>query len=69
MSRWVEKVGQRIVSVSGLGNLDWRFHVIDHPVPNCFVLPGGKVFLFTGMLKLIDSSDALAAILGHEIGN
>lgn len=36
---------------------------------NAFVLPGGKVFVFTGLLNLVGNEDALAAVLGHEIAH
>jgi Zn-dependent protease with chaperone function len=29
-------------------DLEWEFHVIDSDEKNAFVLPGGKVFVFTG---------------------
>jgi Zn-dependent protease with chaperone function len=36
------------------------------PEANAFVVPGGKVVVYTGLLKLIDSDDELAAVLAHE---
>jgi predicted Zn-dependent protease len=48
--------------------LPWRFHYIpdDHFI-NAFALPGGHVFVGAGLLALMHSEDALAAVLGHEI--
>jgi predicted Zn-dependent protease len=34
---------------------------------NAFALPGGHVFVGEGLLKLMQSEDALAAVLGHEV--
>jgi predicted Zn-dependent protease len=36
---------------------------------NAFVLPGGKVFVYTGILPIAQTDDGLAAILGHEIAH
>ncbi|KAJ2960304.1 hypothetical protein NQZ79_g4343 [Umbelopsis isabellina] len=60
LSIFVTKVAKRIVQVSGMDDLKWEFHVIDSPEKNAFVLPGGKVFVFT---------DGMAAVLGHEIAH
>eukprot|EP00123_Amoebidium_parasiticum_P001130 comp12160_c0_seq1/m.6913 comp12160_c0_seq1/g.6913 ORF comp12160_c0_seq1/g.6913 comp12160_c0_seq1/m.6913 type:complete len:366 (-) comp12160_c0_seq1:578-1675(-) len=69
VTRYVRDVGERIAAVSGLEHLDWEFYVINDPTANCMVLPGGKVFLFTGMLPIVSEPDALAAVLGHEIAH
>lgn len=36
---------------------------------NAFVIPGGKVFVHSGILNVCRSEDALAAVLGHEIAH
>ena len=36
---------------------------------NAFALPGGQVFISTGMLKFLRSESELASILGHEIAH
>ncbi|ORX44411.1 hypothetical protein DM01DRAFT_1398672 [Hesseltinella vesiculosa] len=68
-SRFVTNVAKRLVSVSGLEGLNWEFHVIDSPERNAFVLPGGKVFVFTGILPIVANEDGMAAVLGHEISH
>ncbi len=52
-------------------NLKWEFAVIDEPdTPNAFVTPGGKVVVFTGLLKLLQMhDDEIAAVLGHEVAH
>jgi Zn-dependent protease with chaperone function len=46
-----------------------RIEVLDLPVVNAVTLPGGHIFVFNGLLENIDSSDALAGVLGHELGH
>jgi predicted Zn-dependent protease len=63
----VRRVGKRIVEASGipeLNDLKWEFQVIDNPTPNAFVLPGGKVCVFTGILPVMENEEGLATVLG-----
>lgn len=43
--------------------------VDDKKVKNAFVLPGGKIFVFTGILPVSANDDGLATVLGHEIAH
>jgi len=68
----VHRVGTRIAEAVGdaLPNAKWEFVVFDAPdTINAFALPGGKVGVYTGLLKLADSDDELAIVMGHEIGH
>lgn len=49
-----------------LQGLEWEFAVINEPTVNAFVVPGGKVVFYTGLLRLLETKDEIAAILGHE---
>ncbi|PHH82749.1 hypothetical protein CDD82_5005 [Ophiocordyceps australis] len=76
LSRWdsrtmiVERVMNRLIPVSGIKDQNWDIYVIDDPrTANAFVLPGGKVFVYSGILNVCGSQDALAAVLGHEIAH
>lgn len=65
----VKRVGLRIAEAAGLSNQPWEFVVFDTPDRNAFVLPGGKVGVYKGLLDLTDNDDQLAAVLGHEVGH
>jgi predicted Zn-dependent protease len=70
--RKVKQVLERLLPFAegeGLKDLDWEVHVIDSPEQNAFVAPGGKVFVFTGILPLCEDEDGIAAVLGHEIAH
>lgn len=47
-------------------DFDWELVVIDRPIINAFVMAGGKIAVFTGMLRVAETDDQLAAVLGHE---
>jgi len=65
-----QRVLHRLIPSSGLVDLDWEIHIISSAETNAFVIPGGKVFIFTGILDICHNSESsLAAILGHEIAH
>jgi predicted Zn-dependent protease len=65
-----KRVGQRIANITGQKNYKWEFFVIDNDKEaNAFCLPGGKVFVYTGLFKYVASDDELASVMGHEIGH
>jgi len=59
-----------LIPVSGLDDVDWEVFVInDDSIKNAFVIPGGKVFVFSGMLPICGDEDGLAAVMSHEIAH
>ncbi|KAM7217919.1 Peptidase family M48 domain containing protein [Rhypophila decipiens] len=67
----VRRVMKKLIPFSGMGkDENWEIYVVDDPhTANAFVLPGGKVFVFSGILPLARNDSALAAVLGHEIAH
>lgn len=56
------------VSVYAKSSLQWLMvSVVDQA--NAFVLPGGKVFVYSGIFPVCKTSDGLAAVMGHEIAH
>lgn len=48
----------------------WETYVVDDPKTlNAFVIPGGKIFVFTGILPVAENQDGLATVLGHEVAH
>jgi predicted Zn-dependent protease len=69
-ARRVEDVGDRLVDAlpsRERGPWDYRFYLIDSKEVNAFALPGGNVFIFTGLYDRMRSEDELAAVMGHEL--
>ncbi len=63
-------IGQRLVAAlpnKDRQTWDFRFHVLDSKEVNAFALPGGNMFLFTGLYDKVTTDDALAAVTGHEM--
>ena len=65
----VRRVGGRIVQAAGLAGRNWDYAVFEDASPNAFVLPSGQIGVTTGLLKLVQNDDQLAAVIGHEVGH
>ena len=48
---------------------EWEVVVFDADQVNAFALPGGKIGVYTGILKVAENQQQLAAIIGHEVGH
>ncbi len=47
----------------------WEVKVFESKDVNAFALPGGKIGVYTGLLKVTQSQDQLAAVIGHEVAH
>ena len=66
----VNRVGRRIADVVDKPCYHWEFAVIqDDKQINAFALPGGKVAIFTGILKHTKTEAGLATVMAHEIAH
>lgn len=51
-------------------DFDWQVKLIqDDKTLNAFCTPGGKIYVYTGIIKYLDSEDDLAGVMGHEIAH
>lgn len=48
---------------------NWETALFAKDEPNAFALPGGKVGVYTGIFRVAQNQDQLAAVLAHEIGH
>ena len=69
MQERVRTIGEKLVAVCDRQEIIYSFEVVDDPSVNAFSLPGGYVFVHTGLLKIVANDDELAAVLAHEIGH
>ena len=78
----VRTIAYRIVKAAGIEPLqreinlhvqgyrfEWRVNVIESPQVNAFCLPGGKMAVFTGILRVAEDDDQLATVISHEIAH
>ncbi len=69
LNAMVRRVGSRIAQAANQPNYKWEFYVIDSPQVNAFCLPGGKIFVYTGLFKVVKNDNELAIVLGHEVAH
>ena len=51
-------------------NFNWEYILIDNDkVKNAWCMPGGKIAVYSGMLKVTKNTNGLAAVMGHEIAH
>ena len=51
-------------------NFEWDYILVDNDkIVNAWVMPGGKVAVYTGLLKVTKNKDALSIVMGHEIAH
>ena len=56
--------------VQNRDNFQWEVYIIKRDdVLNAFCTPGGKIYFYTGLMKYLDNSSAVAGVMGHEIAH
>ena len=65
----IRRVQERVVAVAGPLPYPIEVYVIDSPTINAVCLPGGIIVVYTGLIRRLESSEELAAILAHEIAH
>ncbi|MCS6816656.1 MAG: M48 family metallopeptidase [Blastocatellia bacterium] len=69
LARYVQQLGEKLARLSKRPDLDYHFFIIEDPTVNAFALPGGYVYVHTGLLAAVADESELASVLGHEIGH
>jgi predicted Zn-dependent protease len=69
----LNKIKDKILASGKVKHKDdfpWEVRIIeDDSVLNAFCIPGGYIYVYTGIIKYLDSEDALAGVLAHEIAH
>jgi len=79
-SAQVTRVGKKIAAAteaylrangleSEVSNFSWEFNLVKDDQLNAFCMPGGKIVVYEGIMKLMSSDDELAVVLGHEVAH
>src|SRR5215468_8823161 len=71
LTEYVNRVGKRLGSTPEArdSGFPFTFEVVADPSINAFALPGGPMFINTGLLKAVDSEAELAGVMGHEMSH
>lgn len=66
---YVNRLGQQMVSQTEMGRLPWNFHIVVDPEVNAFNIPGGHVYVTTGLIAAADNASEFAGVMAHEIAH
>jgi beta-barrel assembly-enhancing protease len=68
---YVEQIAGKLTSEANKERaVEWRTYVIDDPnTINAFATPGGRIYVYTGLLLAADNEAEVIGVMGHEIGH
>ena len=69
LQRYVSDLGQTLARQQQAGAYPYSFTLINDPSINAFALPGGPIFVHTGLLKAADNEGQVVGVLAHEIAH
>lgn len=65
----VNKIFRHLTSHIHDSPYDFKVHIIKDKTANAFALPGGHIYVHTGLILLAKSPEELAGVLSHELGH
>jgi len=65
----INRIGQRLARVSDRQDYKYQFFLIKKDELNAFTTPGGRIYVFSGLIDKLTSDDQIASVLAHEIGH
>lgn len=69
LTQYVNCVAHRVTAVLPDQTQRWDVVLFDSGQVNAFALPGGHIGVYTGLLKVANTPDQLATVLGHEVAH
>ena len=69
VTQYIERVGHLLSSHAQEGNHRFQFVVIKDPSVNAFAVPGGFIFVHSGLVLATNNESELAGVLAHEISH
>lgn len=68
-NNYLNSLGQRIVQVLPEKLYPYHFYLLKTPEVNAFAIPGGHIFIFTGLINYCENEAELAGVIAHESGH
>jgi beta-barrel assembly-enhancing protease len=69
ISQYIQKVGNKIVSVVPAQPFAYHFYILNQSSYNAFAVPGGNIFINSGLVGALSDEEELAGILAHEVAH
>jgi len=69
LQTFLDKIGHSLVAQIGPTPFEFKFYLINALDPNAFAIPGGYIFVTTGLIVLAENEQEIAGVLSHEIAH
>ena len=69
LTDYVNRIGMRLVEKGELEKYPFFFKVVQEDSINAFALPGGPMYVHTGLLRAVENEAQLAGVLAHELSH
>lgn len=69
LNKKIYEIGKKIAEVCDRQAITYHFDIIEEDEKNAFSLPGGYIYIYKGLLDLLETDDEIAFVLAHEIGH
>jgi predicted Zn-dependent protease len=71
IQEYVDQLGAQVVRAAGSKpeGIDYTFTVINDDQVNAFAMPGGDIYVYTGLMKAADTEAELMSVLAHEVAH
>jgi beta-barrel assembly-enhancing protease len=66
---YVRKLGESLAAAARPSPFEFRFYVVEDESLNAFAIPGGAMYVNTGLLLNVKNAAELAGVLSHEMGH
>lgn len=69
LQTFIDRVGHSLVAQVGPTPFEYKFYLVNALDPNAYAIPGGHIFLTTGLIVLADNEHEVAGVVSHEISH
>jgi predicted Zn-dependent protease len=69
ITQYVTDVGNKLVANSPRSDIPYRFRVIKRNDVNAFALPGGFIYIHSGLIEKADNESEFVGVMAHEVAH
>src|SRR5258708_28227244 len=66
---WLNQIGQQLAKTPQANAYPYYFKLVNEDSINAFALPGGPMYVHTGLIKAADNESEVAGVLAHEMSH